>query len=151
MKAHILKPGEDPTLIEHEPPRSGCGRWLWMLAAVFGLAVGFGLGAASTYHAAPAPTHTPTALFSPTPGPSPTPTITPTPGPITATPGVYDLARQATSVAGCYYTVRSGDMLASIAANYHTTIGTLMRQNGISNANLIRVGARLKVPCGGTP
>jgi hypothetical protein len=155
MKPVMLKPGEDPTQIEHDMPRGGCGRWLWMIAAIVGLVVGFGLGAAASYHAAPLPTRTPTLTptlgpsptptLTPTLGPSPTPTMTPTPGPITATPGFYPTHEP--PVQTCYYTVRAGDMLAAVAANAGTTLAALAKVNKIVNANLIRIGQRLIVPC----
>ena len=42
-------------------------------------------------------------------------------------------------------TVRSGDTLSSIARRYNTTVNQLVAWNKLSNANLIRVGQRLKV------
>ena len=42
-------------------------------------------------------------------------------------------------------TVRSGDTLSSIARRYNTTVNQLLTWNKLSNANLIRVGQRLKV------
>lgn len=44
------------------------------------------------------------------------------------------------------YTVRRGDTLAGIAANFNTTVAAIMGANGISNPNLIYVGQRLNVP-----
>lgn len=43
------------------------------------------------------------------------------------------------------YTVRSGDTLSAIASRYGTTVSKLQSLNGISNANFIRVGQKLKV------
>ena len=45
--------------------------------------------------------------------------------------------------------VRTGETLGSIAARYGTTVTALARTNGISNPNLIRVGASLRVPGAG--
>lgn len=42
-------------------------------------------------------------------------------------------------------TVRSGGTLSSIARRYNTTVNQLLTWNKLSNANLIRVGQRLKV------
>jgi N-acetylmuramoyl-L-alanine amidase len=44
------------------------------------------------------------------------------------------------------YTVKSGDNLSSIAQRYGTTVATLVKANGIKNANLIRVGQKLTIP-----
>lgn len=43
------------------------------------------------------------------------------------------------------YTVRSGDTLSAIASHYGTTVSKLQSLNGISNANFIRVGQKLKI------
>lgn len=43
------------------------------------------------------------------------------------------------------YTVRSGDTLSAIASRYGTTVSKLQSLNGISNANYIYVGQKLKV------
>lgn len=45
-----------------------------------------------------------------------------------------------------YYTVVSGDTLSQIAADYNTTVSTLVSLNGISNPNLIYVGEVIKIP-----
>src|SRR5438132_4307436 len=49
---------------------------------------------------------------------------------------------------GGVYVVKSGDSLAKIAAKFHTTVNALAKANGIKNANLVRIGARLNVPGG---
>ena len=77
------------------------------------------------------PTPTPTT----TPRPTPSPTVSPTPTP-SASP----------SVSGKTYTVKSGDTLTGIAARFGTTSKILMELNGITNANLIRIGQRLILP-----
>lgn len=43
------------------------------------------------------------------------------------------------------YTVRSGDTLSAIASRYGTTVSKLQSLNGISNANYIYVGQKLKI------
>ena len=43
------------------------------------------------------------------------------------------------------FTVRPEDTLSSIARRYNTTVNQLLTWNKLSNANLIRVGQRLKV------
>jgi LysM repeat protein len=48
----------------------------------------------------------------------------------------------------CTYTVRSGDTLGRIAAQFGTTVAQLASMNGIANPNLIYAGQVLKVPCG---
>ena len=47
---------------------------------------------------------------------------------------------------GKTYTVAKGDTLSGIAAQYGTTVDTLVQLNGISNPNLIVVGQVLKLP-----
>jgi LysM repeat protein len=48
------------------------------------------------------------------------------------------------------YTVRSGDALSTIARRLGTTSSELLRLNGLSNANRIRMGQVLQVPSGGS-
>ena len=45
-----------------------------------------------------------------------------------------------------YYTVRSGDTLSEIAAQYNTTYQAIAEKNGISNPNLIYPGQVLTIP-----
>ncbi|MBI3961106.1 MAG: LysM peptidoglycan-binding domain-containing protein [Chloroflexi bacterium] len=45
-----------------------------------------------------------------------------------------------------WYTVQPGDTLSKIALRYGTTVSALMSVNGLSNANHIYVGQRLKIP-----
>ena len=47
------------------------------------------------------------------------------------------------------YVVRPGDTLGSIATRFGTTAGALARANGITNPNLIVIGAKLTIPPGG--
>src|SRR5688572_18394599 len=48
------------------------------------------------------------------------------------------------------YTVRSGDTLGLIASRHGTSVASLVKANGLSNPNLIRIGQVLKVPAGGS-
>ncbi|GBG94657.1 lysin [Ligilactobacillus salitolerans] len=43
-----------------------------------------------------------------------------------------------------YYTVKSGDTLSAIAKRLGTSVNVLVAKNGIKNANLIRVGQKIK-------
>ncbi len=43
-------------------------------------------------------------------------------------------------------TIRRGDTLGALAAKYHTSVGALVKANNIADPNLIRAGAKLKVP-----
>lgn len=45
-----------------------------------------------------------------------------------------------------YHRVRSGENLAVIAHRYHTSVGRIMRANGLRRSNFIRTGRRLKIP-----
>ncbi len=47
-----------------------------------------------------------------------------------------------------YYTVQPGDTLSKIALRYGTTVSALMSANGLTNANHIWVGQKLKIPSG---
>lgn len=47
-----------------------------------------------------------------------------------------------------YHTVRRGDTLSRIAEHYGVSMSSIMRANGIVNANHIYVGQRLKIPSG---
>jgi len=47
---------------------------------------------------------------------------------------------------GVIYVVRAGDSLGRIAARYGITVQSLMRANGIRNANFIYIGQRLSIP-----
>lgn len=44
------------------------------------------------------------------------------------------------------YTVKSGDTLSKIARQNKTTVATLKKLNGIANANLIKIGQKIKLP-----
>lgn len=51
------------------------------------------------------------------------------------------------SYGACWYKVHWGDTLSMIARRYHTTVWNLLRLNYIPNANYIRAGQYLRVPC----
>jgi murein DD-endopeptidase MepM/ murein hydrolase activator NlpD len=44
-----------------------------------------------------------------------------------------------------YYTVKSGDTLSRIAVNYHTTVTTLCKLNGLTTKSILRIGQKIKV------
>jgi LysM repeat protein len=46
--------------------------------------------------------------------------------------------------------VRPGEYLALIANRYGVTVAALMRENGLSNGNLLYAGQRLRIPAGGS-
>lgn len=61
-------------------------------------------------------------------------------------PKCYIIASQpATTPSALTYTVKAGDTLSKIAANYGTTWQNLQAINGIKNANLIKVGQVIKI------
>ncbi len=97
--------------------------------------------------AMPLPTQVPTAVPSPTePPPSATaePTVPPSPTPVPLAPTATPLPPVVTE--GCYYVVRRGDTLFSIARRFGTTIGAIAQTNGLSNPRYIRAGQRLIIP-----
>jgi lipoprotein-anchoring transpeptidase ErfK/SrfK len=51
--------------------------------------------------------------------------------------------------AGTVHVVQRGETLSSIARRYGTTIAAIMQTNGLSNANFVWVGQRLRIPGGG--
>jgi LasA protease len=71
-------------------------------------------------------------------GPSSTPTVVID----TATPTPTRAAPETTAI---YYTVRAGDTLSGIAVGYGTTVESLMRLNGLTNADQLAAGLRLQV------
>ncbi len=85
-------------------------------------------------------TPAPDPSASPTPTPTETPSSTPTPTPTTS-PSPAPAAPAPVST----YTVVRGDSLSGIASRFGTTTRNLMSINGITNANLIRVGQVLKL------
>ena len=52
---------------------------------------------------------------------------------------------------GTSYTVKAGDTLYAIALRYGVTVQAIVNANGLTNANLIRVGQVLTIPGTGTP
>ena len=83
------------------------------------------------------PTATPTATPTPTTTPTPTPTPTTSASPAPAAPAPVST-----------YTVVRGDSLSGIASRFGTTTRNLMSINGITNANLIRIGQVIKLSSG---
>ncbi len=80
-----------------------------------------------------------------------TPTNTPIVIVVTATPTPETEDAQETPTdtpprAGDTYTVQPGDTLSTIAVRFNTTVGALVRLNGIANINRIFVGQRLNLP-----
>ncbi len=95
-------------------------------------------------HAPASPTSTPSS-----PAPTPTPTLvvaeeavsTPTAPPV-ASP---------TPPGPLLYTVQEGDTLGVIAQTYGVSVEDLMAANGLTDANVLRVGQTLVVPIDGLP
>jgi LysM repeat protein len=104
--------------------------------------------------ATPLPTQEPTVVLdTPTAVPSPTeapptvtaePTVAPSPTPVQVEPTATPPPPAVTG--GCYYVVRRGDTLFSIARRFGTTIGAIAQANGLSNPRYIRAGQRLIIP-----
>jgi len=97
--------------------------------------------------ATPLPTQVPTAVPSPTETPLSAPaepTVAPSPTPVRVEPIAMPPPPAVTG--GCYYIVRRGDTLFSIARRFGTTIAAIAQANGISNPRYIRAGQRLIIP-----
>lgn len=62
------------------------------------------------------------------------------------TPVGKPAAKKVDKPASKVYTVKSGDTLTKIAKQHKTTTATLKKLNGITNANLIKVGQKIKLP-----
>ena len=62
-------------------------------------------------------------------------------------PGAYDfLCREKAAAAAMkYHTVRKGDTLSKIAVQYHTSVNTLCRLNGIKQTTTLQIGRKLRV------
>jgi LysM repeat protein len=101
------------------------------------------------------PTATPVVIATPltTQVPTPTevpaaalaePTVAPSPPPVQVEPTAAPPPPAVTG--GCYYVVRRGDTLFSIARRFGTTIGAIAQANGLSNPRYIRAGQRLIIP-----
>lgn len=89
-------------------------------------------------------------VTAPAPDPSASPTPTETPGSTpTPTPTTSASPAPAAPAPVSTYTVVRGDSLSGIASRFGTTTRNLMSINGITNANLIRVGQVLKLSADG--
>lgn len=44
------------------------------------------------------------------------------------------------------YTVKPGETLSAIAAKYHTSVGDIMRLNGMNQQSILKAGATIKIP-----
>jgi LysM repeat protein len=89
----------------------------------------------------------PTVVAEPTVAPSPSPTpvrVEPTATPVQVEPTATPPPPAVTG--GCYYVVRRGDTLFSIARRFGTTIGAIAQANGLSNPRYILAGQRLIIP-----
>lgn len=80
------------------------------------------------------------------PGAPPTPTRTPHPTRDPATTPTPDAARDEDSRSTELYIVQNGDALASIAAEYNTTVDEIAATNGLSDLSVIHPGDPLNVP-----
>ncbi len=48
------------------------------------------------------------------------------------------------------HTLAAGETLSILAKSYHTTVGDIMRMNGMNAQSQLQVGAQIKIPAGGT-
>lgn len=83
------------------------------------------------------PSLTPAPTLTTAPTETPTPTFTPS-----ATPVACPVGTTITHI------VSQGETLFGIGQRYATSIGAIMRVNGIGNPNQIFAGQRLRIPCG---
>jgi len=65
--------------------------------------------------------------------------------------GIPASARFAQQRPDQYHRVRSGDTLSQIAERYNVSLAALVRANGLSSSNFIRVGQTLTLPTSGGP
>ncbi|MSQ31240.1 MAG: LysM domain-containing protein [Dehalococcoidia bacterium] len=107
-------------------------------------------GATPRPSSTPSPASTAAASATGTPRPTGTPTATPTPtATATARPAATSTPAAATPApppAVTTYTVRPGDNLTGIAAQFNTTVDALQRANNISDPSQIQAGDRLTIP-----
>lgn len=64
----------------------------------------------------------------------------------TTTSAVFAMLRDNPPRVDRVYTVQPGDSLGWIAAQYNTTVDALLKKNGLTNPNLIRIGQSLVIP-----
>ncbi|MGC9396243.1 MAG: LysM peptidoglycan-binding domain-containing protein [Anaerolineae bacterium] len=109
------------------------------IAALPGCRRDVSLGDVGNPSARPTATPKPAALTATAKaGPSSTPTVVID----TATPTPTRAAPETTAI---YYTVRAGDTLSGIAMAFGTTVESLMRLNGLGNADQLAAGLRLQI------
>ncbi len=48
------------------------------------------------------------------------------------------------------HTLEKGETLSALAKNYHTTVGDIMRINGMNAQSQLKLGEKIKIPAGGT-
>lgn len=72
------------------------------------------------------------------------PTVTPSPTPVQAEPTATPPPPAVTG--GCYYIVRRGDTVFSIARRFGTTISAIAQANSLANPRYILAGQRLIIP-----
>ncbi len=48
------------------------------------------------------------------------------------------------------HTIASGETLSVLAKTYHTTVGDIMRMNGMDSKSQLHDGDKIKIPAGGT-
>ena len=99
---------------------------------------------AAVSSASPSASPRPTATRVPSASPSPSPSVSPAP---TRTPRPTVKPSPSTTVppAGGTYTVKSGDTLSGIAAQFGTTVKAIKDLNGLTS-NIIHPGQVLKIP-----
>lgn len=56
---------------------------------------------------------------------------------------------QASQLPDLFHTIRRGETLSEIAADYHTRVSTLVALNNLRSSNRIRAGQRLRLPAAG--
>ena len=131
----------------------GQGALLAMMAIAFAVILiarftsepGSGAGAVATGSPSPSPDAT-RAVATGAPAPSaPTPTATPIDGP-TPAPSVTPGPSPAGTDHATTYTVRRGDTLSGIAAEFGTSVKELADLNDIADPSRLRVGQVLRLP-----
>ena len=49
------------------------------------------------------------------------------------------------------HVIEQGETLSAIATKYHSTVGDIMRLNGMNSKSVLKIGSKIKIPATGKP